>query len=92
MLLTKEELGKRLNQFFNGHKQHGLAKKIRVPQPTLSGLMLGRVYPSVQTLQALMQNTNINIEWYLTGKTPEHRNDEGKGYHYIEQGSLGVQP
>lgn len=82
-MYRKEDLGKRLQNFFMGHKQHGVAKQVKIPQPTLNGLINGKVFPSVPSIQSLIRFTNIDIRWYLSGFANEETGLDG--HYYIDQ-------
>jgi transcriptional regulator with XRE-family HTH domain len=68
-------IGKRLRAFRleNGLKSNELAEICNISQGSISGLENGKSYPSAETLINLINNTDIDICYLLTGKKIKHK-------------------
>ena len=62
--------GNRIKKYrkLKGFKTKEFAKIIGISQGGLSGLETGKSKPSADTLSSIVQHTNINPVWLLTGK------------------------
>lgn len=65
-----DNLGGRLRSFRRMEKLTGvqLSKIIGISQGSLSDIETNKTTPSTKTLEGLIRNTDINIEWLITGE------------------------
>jgi transcriptional regulator with XRE-family HTH domain len=70
---TSDNLGKRLRRYRKIRDINGktFSSIIGISQGTLSDIETNKTKPSTKTLAGVIRNTDINIEWLLTGEGDE---------------------
>ena len=63
-------IGSRIKEYRKAKSltQKDFAEKINIPQSTLSSIENEKWFPSSEIILSLVQNTDINLYWLLTGK------------------------
>lgn len=78
------EVKDRLNLIFKNMKQKEVAEKLQISQSAISDLMHGKKDPSLETLQKICREFNVDGSWLLIGIEGNFLTDEErkiiKGY------------
>lgn len=73
------QIGRRLQSFLahsNAGSQNALSKKLGLSQPAISRVLAGEQLPSGRLLLALLERSELNIEWLLSGRGRMFRNSK----------------
>ena len=71
-----------------GLKTKEFARLIGISQGALSGLETGKSKPSADTLASIVQHTDINPIWLLTGKGKRYLSEEAKAPPIYKEASI----
>lgn len=72
------KINERLNQIFKNVKQKDISDKLEISQGSVSDLLKGKTDPSLNTLQAICREFNIDGNWLLLGIESEFLTEKEK--------------
>jgi transcriptional regulator with XRE-family HTH domain len=89
---SSDNLGERLRRYRKMRNMNGIAFSsiIGISQGSLSDIETNKTKPSTKTLAGLIRNTDINIEWLLTGEGEEITREFDDFHHENKKNYLEI--